>query len=61
MRAVRSGQGPIKPGESDSVTVIVDTLGKEGRFSNGARVFTNDPEKRDIVFLIKANVVADEE
>ena len=54
---MRAGQGPIKPGESDSVTVYVDTTGKKGKLATGVRMFTNDPGKRSMVLLIKARVV----
>ncbi len=57
MVAVRAGQGPLKPGESDSVTVYVDTAGKNGKLTTGVRMFTNDPGKHSLVLVIKARVV----
>lgn len=58
---MRSGQGPIKPGESDSITIIVDTLSKDpGKLTTGARIYTNDPNVRNAVLLIKARIVAEE-
>jgi hypothetical protein len=53
---VRAGQGPIKPGESDTVEVFIDTSGKRGRIAKAVQVTSNDPERPVVVLVLKADI-----
>jgi hypothetical protein len=55
--ALRAGQGPIKPGESDTVDVYIDTAGKRGTFAKTVKVSTNDPSKPFIVLQFRATII----
>lgn len=58
MTALRSGQGPIKPGEKDTIDVYIDTAGKRGSFAKTVTINTNDPSNPSVVLQLRATVMA---
>jgi hypothetical protein len=55
--ALRAGQGPIKPGETDTIDVYIDTAGKRGAFAKTVTINTNDPAKPSVVLQLRATVM----
>ena len=53
---MRAGQGPIKPGESDTVDVFIDTSGKKGRIAKTVQVTSNDPDSPVVVLVLRADI-----
>ncbi len=53
---MRAGQGLIKPGESDTVEVFIDTSGKNGRIAKTVQVTSNDPDSPVVVLVLRADI-----
>jgi hypothetical protein len=54
---LRAGQGPVKPDETDTIDVYIDTAGKRGTFAKTVTINTNDPSKPSLVLQFKATVM----
>ncbi len=50
----------LKPGESTTIKVTFNSKGRKGAQIKTVRVITNDPEKSDINFIIRCNILVDE-
>lgn len=58
--AAQPDKKELKPGESTSIKVTFDSKGRRGAQVKTVRVITNDPEKKDINFVIRCNILVDE-
>lgn len=44
----------LKPGEEGKIVAKVDIKGKSGFISKTVKVFTNDPQKPEVILVLKA-------
>ncbi len=58
--AAQPDKKELKPGESTTIKVTFNSKGRKGAQIKTVRVITNDPGKSDINFVIRCNILADE-
>lgn len=46
--------GPIEPGKTDKIHVRIPTYNMRGSFKKGIEVITNDPDKKNVTFIVQA-------
>lgn len=57
--AAQPDKKELKPGESTNIKVTFNSKGRRGAQIKTVRVITNDPDKRDINFVIRGNILVD--
>lgn len=58
--AAQPDKKELKPGETTTIKVTFNSKGRKGAQIKTVRVITNDPEKNDINFVIRCNILTDE-
>ncbi|WP_337871798.1 DUF1573 domain-containing protein [Ignavibacterium sp.] len=58
--AAQPDKKELQPGESTTIKVSFDSKGRKGSQVKTVRVITNDPEKSDINFVIRCNIIVDQ-
>ncbi|MEP0860485.1 MAG: DUF1573 domain-containing protein [Ignavibacterium sp.] len=58
--AAQPDKKELKPGETTAIKVTFNSKGRKGAQIKTVRVITNDPEKSDINFVIRCNILVDE-
>lgn len=58
--AAQPDKKELKPGETTTIKVTFNSKGRKGAQIKTVRVITNDPEKSDINFVIRCNILTDE-
>lgn len=58
--AAQPDKKELKPGESTTIKVTFNSKGRKGAQVKTVRVITNDPEKSDINFVIRCNIIVDQ-
>lgn len=58
--AAQPDKKELKPGESTTIKVTFNSKGRKGAQIKTVRVITNDPEKSDINFVIRCNILVDQ-
>jgi uncharacterized cupredoxin-like copper-binding protein len=58
--AAQPDKKELKPGETTTIKVTFDSKGRKGAQIKTVRVITNDPEKSDINFVIRCNILVDQ-
>ena len=58
--AAQPDKKELKPGETTIIKVTFNSKGRKGAQVKTVRVITNDPEKSDINFVIRCNILVDE-
>ncbi len=58
--AAQPDKKELKPGETTTIKVTFNSKGRKGAQIKTVRVITNDPEKSDINFVIRCNILVDE-
>ena len=53
-----ASSGRLKPDEAGEITATVNTRGRKGWLNKTVRVFTNDPERPEVILSLKAMVVS---
>ncbi len=46
--------GPVEPGKTDKIHVRIPTYNMRGSFKTGIEVITNDPDKKNVTFIVQA-------
>ncbi len=46
--------GPIEPGKTDKIHVRIPTYNMRGSLKKGIEVITNDPDKKNVTFIVQA-------
>jgi hypothetical protein len=46
----------LKPGEKGKISVKVNIQGRAGHLSKSVQVFSNDPKKKIVTLIVKANI-----
>lgn len=58
--AAQPDKKELKPGETTSIKVTFNSKGRKGAQIKTVRVITNDPEKSDINFVIRCNILTEQ-
>lgn len=58
--AAQPDKKDLKPGETTTIKVTFNSKGRKGAQVKTVRVITNDPEKSDINFVIRCNILVDQ-
>jgi len=58
--AAQPDKKELQPGETTTIKVTFNSKGRKGAQVKTVRVITNDPEKSDINFVIRCNILVDE-
>lgn len=58
--AAQPDKKELKPGETTTIKVTFNSKGRKGAQVKTVRVITNDPEKSDINFVIRCNIIVDQ-
>lgn len=58
--AANPSKKELKPGESTNIDVSFDSKGRKGPQTKTVTVTTNDPEKQNVVFTFKCNIIVPE-
>ncbi|AFH49620.1 Hypothetical protein IALB_1914 [Ignavibacterium album JCM 16511] len=58
--AAQPDKKELKPGETTTIKVTFNSKGRKGAQIKTVKVITNDPEKSDINFVIRCNILVDE-
>ncbi|MCL6495840.1 MAG: DUF1573 domain-containing protein [Ignavibacterium sp.] len=58
--AAQPDKKELKPGETTTIKVTFNSKGRKGAQVKTVRVITNDPEKSDINFVIRCNILVDQ-
>lgn len=49
--------GPVEPGKTEKIHVRIPTYNMRGSFKKGIEVITNDPEKKNVTFIVQAFIL----
>lgn len=58
--AAQPDKKELQPGETTTIKVTFNSRGRKGAQVKTVRVLTNDPEKKDLNFVIRCNILVDE-